>query len=220
MRLRWDAFAQSAGLRSLPPVGAAIVAVVLGVLLPFAPRVDALPPQLSPSLADARIGRFLRTHPEIPDTGPAGTIYAARPAFHWPEREGAESYAFRLERADGTAQAAAEGITRTFHFVPPPGRLEPGAYRFEVLAVVKGAKVHWQERSFSVVRAPEDLERLVDTVSMELDAAASAHVLMGCYADLQSPHDVVSAFLQWKAASGEADSLGKGPAAAWIKTLR
>lgn len=219
LRHRWEAFADATGLRFLPPVGAALAVLAAGLLLPFVPRVDALPPQLAPSLASARVARFVRAHPDLPEAGPSGAIFAPRPAFYWPAHPDARSYSFRLERADGTEQAAAEGITRTFHFVPPPGRLEPGEYRFRVHALVKGQKVPWQERDFSVKAAPEELQRLTSTIGMDLGGADSAYVLLGCYADLQSPHDVVSAFLQWKSARGEAASLGAGPASAWLDTL-
>jgi len=219
VRHKWEAFAERAGLRLLPPVGAAVAAVALGVLVPFLPRVDALPQQLAPSLASARLERFLRTHPDLPDAGPAGPIYTSRPAFFWPERPGAGSYAFRLRRADGTEVAAADGITRTFHVIPPPGRLDPGEYRFEVLAITSGERTPWREQTFSIRRAPEEIQGLLGTMGMDLDAADSEYVLIGCYAELQSPHDVISAFLQWKTALGEAASLGKGPPSAWLKTL-
>lgn len=219
LRHGWESFAERTGLRLLPPVGAAVAVLALGVLLPFVPRVDALPPQLAPSLASARVGRFLRAHPDLPDTGPAGAIHASRPAFFWPERPGAESYAFRLHRADGTEQAAADGIPRTFHIIPPPGRLEPGEYRFEVLAVVKGERMPWRERRFTVLPASDDLRQLLGTLGMDLDAAKAEYVLLGYYADLRSPCDVISAFLQWKSARGERDSVGKGPPSTWLETL-
>jgi len=219
LRHRWEAFAEATGLRFLPPVGAALAVLAAGLLLPFVPRVDALPPQLAPSLANARITRFVRAYPDLPDVGPSGPIFAPRPAFYWPAHPDAQSYSFRLERADGTEQAAADGITRTFHFVPPPARLKPGAYRFQVHALVNGRKVPWQERDFSVKAAPGDLQRLTSTIGMDLGGADGAYVLLGCYADLQSPHDVVSAFLQWKSARGEAASLGTGPASVWLDAL-
>ena len=84
---------------------------------------------------------------------------------------------------------------------------------------MKGQKVAWQERSFSVRAAPEELQRLTSTIGMDLGGADSAYVLLGCYADLQSPHDVVSAFLQWKSARGEAASVGTGPPSVWLGTL-
>jgi hypothetical protein len=216
LRHRWEAFAEGTGLRFLPPVGAALIVLAAGVLLPFVPRVDALPPQLAPSLAAARVTRFVRAHADLPEAGPSGAIFSTRPAFYWPAHPDAKSYSFRLERADGTQQAAADGITRTFHFVPPPGRLVPGEYRFSVHAVAKGERIPWQERQFTVRPAPEELEQLTRTLGMDLGGAESAYVLLGCYADLQSPHDVVSAFLQWKSARGEADSLGEGPPSAWL----
>ena len=101
LRRRWEAFAERTGLRLLPPVGAAVAVLAAGVLLPFLPRVDATPPQLAPSLASSRIARFLRMHEKIPDAGPTGAVYAARPAFFWPARDGAESSAFRLLVAAG-----------------------------------------------------------------------------------------------------------------------
>jgi hypothetical protein len=220
LRHGWEAFAEKAGLRFLPPVAAAIVVLAAGILLPFVPRVDALPPQLAPSLAASRISRFLRADPDIPDVGPTGPTYAARPAFFWPECPGAESYSFRLYRADGTEQAAADGIRRTFHIIPPPGRLDPGEYRFEVVAVAKGTKTPWQQGAFRVLPAPEAIRKLSDTVGVDLGAAENAYVLLGCYADLRSPSDVVSAFLQWKSALGEADAIGNGPASVWLKTLQ
>jgi hypothetical protein len=219
LRHRWEAFAEATGLRFLPPLGAAAVVLAAGLLLPFVPRVDALPPQLAPSLASARIARFVRAHADLPEAGPSGSIFAPRPAFYWPARPDAATYSFRLERADGTEQATASGLTRTFHFVPPPGRLEPGEYRFQVHAIVRGEKIPWQERSFSVKPAPEELQRLLSTIGMDLGGPDSAYVLLGCYADIQSPHDVVSAFLQWKSARGEADSLGSGPPSAWLDAL-
>jgi hypothetical protein len=218
LRHKWEALATRTGLRLLPPVGTALAVLAAGVLIPFVPRVDALPPQLAPSLASARIARFLRAHPELPEAGPSGAIYAARPAFFWPERAGADAYVFRLYRADGTEQAAAE-VRKTFTLIPPPGRLEPGEYRFEVKAVVKGETVAWQERTFTVRPAPEDLTRLLGAMGMDLSAAESQYVVLGYYADLRSPDDVISAFLQWKTARGEAESLGKGPPAAWLATL-
>lgn len=219
LRHTWEAFAARTGLRLLPPVGTALAVLALGVMLPFVPRVDALPPQLAPSLASARIARFLRTHEALPEAGPTGPIYASRPAFYWPEREGAGSYVFRLYRSDGTEQAAAGGIKQTFTLIPPPGQLAPGDYRFEVKAVVQGETVPWQEHAFTVRPTPEDLERLLGRMGMDLTAAESDYVLLGYYADLRSPDDVISAFLQWKTTRGEAGSLGKGPPAAWLAAL-
>jgi len=219
VRRKWETFAERTGLRLLPPVGAALAVVALGVTLPFVPAVDALPQQLAPSLASARVERFLRAHPDLPDAGPVGPIYTSRPAFFWPERPGAESYVFRLRRADGVEEAAADGVTRTFHVIPPPGRLDPGEYLFEVFAVEKGERTPWRELTFSVRHAPEELQSLLGTMGIDLNAADSEYVLIGCYAELQSPHDVISAFLQWKTARGEAASLGKGPPSVWLKTL-
>jgi hypothetical protein len=219
LRHRWEVFATRTGLRLLPPVAAAVAVVALGVLVPLLPKVDALPAQLAPSLAEGRLARFLRTHEHLPDAGPTGEIYASRPAFFWPEREGADGYAFRLYRADGTEQAAADGILTTFHMIPPPGVLAPGEYRFEVKAIVKGDRVPWQEQRFTVLRAP-GLESLRGTMGLDLGAAESDYVLLGYYADLNSPCDVISAFLQWKATRGELGSLGKGPPAAWLADLR
>ena len=219
LRRKWEAFAARTGLRLLPPVGTALAVLAAGVLLPFVPRVDALPPQLAPSLASARIVRFLRAHKELPEAGPSGAIYASRPAFFWPEREGADSYAFRLYRADGAEQAAASGVRQTFTLIPPPGRLEPGEYRFEVKAIVRGETVPWREHAFTVRPAPEDLVRLFGAMGMDLPATESQYVMLGYYADLGSPHDVISAFLQWKTTRGEAESLGKGPPSAWLATL-
>lgn len=219
LRHQWEVFATRTGLRLLPPVAAAIAVVALGVLVPLLPRVDALPAQLAPSLADDRLARFLGTHEQLPDAGPSGEIYASRPAFFWPEREGADGYAFRLYRADGTEQAAADGIKTTFHLIPPPGVLAPGNYRFEVKAIVKGERVPWQEHEFTILPAP-GLAPLRGTMGIDLDAAQSDYVLLGYYADLKSPCDVISAFLQWKAARGELGSVGKGPPAVWLAPLR
>jgi len=219
LRHRWESFAKRTGFRFLPPVSAAVAVLAAGVLLPFMPRVDALSPQLAPSLASARLTRFLREHVDLPDAGPSGSTYSSRPGFYWPERPGAESYCFTLRRSDGTEQAAATGITRTFHVIPPPGRLAPGEYRFEVRAVVNGEEIPWQERAFTVRETPEELSRLRGTMGVDLDAAQTEYVLIGFYADLQSPHDVVSAFLQWKTALGEASTVGNGPPAAWLRTL-
>ncbi len=219
LRHKWEAFATRTGLRLLPPVGTALAVLALGVLLPFVPRVDALPPQLARSLASARIVRFLRTHEALPEAGPTGAIYASRPAFFWPECPHADSYVFRLYREGGTEQAAAKGIKQTFTLILPPGLLPPGEYRFEVKAVVKGETVPWQEHGFTVRPTPEDLERLLGTMGMDLTAAESDYVLLGYYADLRSKDDVISAFLQWKTTLGEAGSIGKGPPAAWLATL-
>jgi hypothetical protein len=215
--------AASTGLRFLPPVGAALVVLAAGVLLPFVPRVDASPPQLAASLATARVTRFVRAHADLPEVGPSGPILSNRPAFYWPAHPGAQSYSFRLERSDGAVQAAATGIRNTFHLIPPPGRLEPGQYRFQVHADVKGEKVAWQECTFTTSHPigpeHEDLPSLLGSAGMELDAAESTYVLMGYYADRQSPHDVVSAFLQWKAARDETASLGAGPPSLWLNAL-
>jgi hypothetical protein len=219
IRHGWEAFAARTGLRGLPPVLAAIAVLAAGVLFPFVPRVDALPPQLAPSLANSRVGRFLRAHPDIPEAGPSGTVRTPRPAFYWPEREGADSYSFRLYRADGTPQASADGLKTVFTLIPPPGALAPGEYRFEVKAVVKGEAQAWREKAFTVRPAPEDLAKLTHAMGMDLTPAEGAYVLLGYYADVGSPDDVISAFLQWKAARGEAATVGKGPAAAWLKSL-
>lgn len=219
LRHAWESFAERTGLRLLPPVGTAVAVLALGVLIPFLPRVDALPPQLAPTLASARLARFLRSHPDLPDAGPSGPIYSVRPAFYWPERPGAANYSFRLHGADGTELAAAKGIKNTFHIVPPPGRLNPGEYRFEVRAVVNGEEVPWQERVFTVRDTPEGLRELLASTGIDLDGSQREYVLIGYYADLQSPHDVISAFLQWKTALGEASSIGNGPPAMWLKTL-
>jgi hypothetical protein len=220
IRHGWEAFATRTGLRLLPPVGAALAVLAAGVLLPFVPRVDALPPQLAPSLASARVARFLRAHPDLPEAGPSGPVHTPRPAFFWPEREGADSYSFRLYRADGTAQAAADGIRTTFTLIPPPGALAPGEYRFEVKAVVKREPVMHIERTFTVLPAPEDFARLRAEMGMDLPGKEFSYVLLGYYADIGSADDVISAFLQWKTARGEAASLGKGPPAAWLKSLK
>lgn len=219
IRHGWEAFATRAGLRLLPPVGAALAVLAAGVLVPFLPRVDALPPQLAPSLAASRLARFLRANPTLPETGPSGAIHTAQPAFFWPEREGAESYSFRLYRADGDEQASADGIKTTFTLIPPPGVLAPGEYRFEVKALVKRDLVPWQERKFTVRPAPEGFQQLRASMGMDLDGAESAYVVLGYYADRGSPDDVISAFLQWKAARGETGSLGKGPPASWLAPL-
>ncbi len=219
LRRRYEAFATRTGLRLLPPVGAAVAVLAFGILLPFVPRVDALPPQFAPSLASSRIARFLRAHDKIPDAGPTGPIYSPRPAFFWPVCEGADSYAFRLCLANGAEQARAEGIKETFTLIPPPGQLAPGEYRFEVHAVVKGQASPWREGTFTVRPRPADLDHLLGRMGMELTAAEADYVLLGAYADLRSTDDVVSAFLQWKTARGEASSLGKGPAAVWLKSL-
>ncbi|HEX5137780.1 MAG TPA: hypothetical protein VFY93_12455 [Planctomycetota bacterium] len=221
LRHRWEAFAGATGLRFLPPVGAAACVLAAGVLLPFVPRVDARPPQLAPSLAGARIARFARAHPDLPDLGPAGTILAARPAFYWPARPDAESYSFRLESSDGTVQASATGIRTTFQLILPPGRLKPGEYRFSVHAVLNGKETPWREGSFAIYDAgPQpDIQALLGSAETDLDAAESAYVLLGYYAERQSVHDVVSAFLQWKTARGEAASLGSGPPSVWLNAL-
>lgn len=221
LRERWETFAEGSGLRLLPPVGAAAVVLAAGVLLPFVPRVDALHPQLAPSLASARVARFVRAHGDFPDCGPAGPIQATRPAFYWPAHAEATSYSFRLERSDGTEQARAQGITSTFHLIAPPGRLVPGEYRFEVRARVKGADVPWRKCEFQIyeVGPKPGLPSLLGSADTTLDAAESAYVLLGYYADRQSPHDVVSAFLQWKVARGEASALGNGPPSVWLNAL-
>ncbi len=219
LRLKWERVATRTRLRLLPPVGAALAVLALGVLLPFLPRVDALPPQLEPSLASARIARFLRSHDVLPEAGPTGAIYSSRPAFFWPEREGADSYVFRLSGADGAELAAAQGIRTTFTLIPPPGRLPPGEYRFEVKAVVQGETLPWQEHAFTVRPTPPELDGLLGKMGMDLTAAESDYVLLGFYSDLRSEDDVISAFLQWKTTRGEAKALGKGPPAAWLSTL-
>jgi len=219
LRRRWEAFATRMGLRLLPPVGTAVAVLAFGVLLPFVPDVDALPPQFAPSLASSRIARFLRAHETIPEMGPTGAVYSARPAFHWPACEGADSYAFRLYGAGGAEMARAEGIKQTFTLIPPPGLLAPGEYRFEVDAFQNGAPVLWRESNFTVRPRPAEIDHLLGRMGMELTAAESEYVLLGTYADLRSAHDVVSAFLQWKTARGEAASLGNGPAAVWLKSL-
>jgi hypothetical protein len=223
LRHRWETFADATGLRFLPPVCAAAVVLAAGVLLPFVPRVDASPPQLAPSLASARIARFVRGHADLPEAGPSGPILSSRPAFYWPARTDAQSYSFRLERADGAEQASATGIRTTFHLIPPPGRLEPGQYRFQVHAVVNGKEIPWRECTFGVnhpvAPAAQELPSLLGGAGMELDAAESAYVLLGYYAERQSPHDVISAFLQWKSARGEAATLGAGPPSTWLNTL-
>jgi hypothetical protein len=220
IRHGWESFATRTGLRLLPPVGAALAVLAAGVILPFLPRVDALPPQFAPSLASARIARFLRAHGTLPDFGPTGAVYSTRPAFFWPAREGADSYAFRLHGEGGTELAAAQGIKETFTMIPPPGRLAPGEYRFEVKAVLKGETLPWQEHAFTVRATPADLERLHGRMGMDLTAAESDYVLLGYYSDLRSEDDVISAFLQWKTTLGETKALGKGPPSAWLATLR
>jgi hypothetical protein len=113
----------------------------------------------------------------------------------------------------------AEGLKQTFTLIPPPGLLAPGEYRFEVDASKNGARSRWRESNFTVRPRPEELDRLLGRMGMELSAAEAEYVLLGAYADLRSAHDVVSAFLQWKTAKGEAKSLGNGPAAAWLESL-
>jgi len=221
LRHHWESFANATGLRFLPPVSAAACVLAAGVLLPFVPRVDARPPQLAPSLAGARIARFVRTHANLPDFGPAGTILASRPAFYWPAKPGAESYSFRLEGADGTVLASATGIRTTFQLLLPPGRLKPGEYRFQVHAVAAGKETPWRDGRFSVSSAsPEpELQVLLGSAETDLDPVESAYVLLGYYAERQSVHDVISAFLQWKTALGEATALGSGPPSVWLDTL-
>lgn len=221
LRYRWEAFANASGLRYLPPVSAAACVLLAGVLLPFVPRVDATPPQLAPSLASARVARFVRTHANLPDLGPSGTILATRPAFYWPACPEADSYSFRLEGANGAVLSSATGVLTNFHLILPPGRLEPGAYRFQVIAVVKGMEIPWREGTFTIdamAKEPE-LQVLLGSARTDVDAAESAYALLGYYAERQSVHDVISAFLQWKTALGEAASLGSGPPSVWLNAL-
>ena len=56
-------------------------------------------------------------------------------------------------------------------------------------------------------------------MGMELPGEGSDYVLLGCYAEFGSAHDVISAFLQWKTRRGEAATLGKGPPSAWLATV-
>jgi hypothetical protein len=212
LRERWERFAARTGLRMLPPVPAVLVVLALGILVPFVAKVDALPAQLAPSLAKDRLARFLAAHKQLPEAGPAGVIYCQRPAFYWPEHPGADSYTLRLYRADGTEQAGVTGIRHLFHLIRPPGGLEPGTYRYEVVAVVEGVEIPWQEHEFTVETPPEEPPR--ETMLMTLGPAECAYVLVGHYARLDSPHDVVSAFLHWKAARGE--DPGPGSPASWL----
>jgi len=219
LREQWNAFAARTHLRALPPVPAVVAVILLGMLLPFAWKSDALPAPLESSLAAERLSRFYRAHAgRLPEAGPSGPVYSQRPAFFWPEHPGADHYTFRLYRADGSEQASLERVTRLFHILQPPGGLEPGAsYRFEVAAVVAGVPIPWQEHHLTVRPPPEELEALLDSMYMELGRAESLFVLLGYYADLQSPDDVVSTFVRWKAAKGELASLDDGTPETWLE---
>ena len=92
LRHRWESFAGATGLRLLPPVPTAALVLAAGILLPFWPRVDALPQQLAPSLASARVARFVRSRADFPEAGPSGGILSPRPAFYWPAHAEAKGY--------------------------------------------------------------------------------------------------------------------------------
>jgi hypothetical protein len=212
LRERWEALAARTGLRFLPPVPTVLLVLAAGVLVPFVAPVDALPTQFAPSLAQERLARFRAAHPTLPEAGPLGSVYSKRPAFFWPAHADADHYSLRVLRSDGTEQVRVDMLRRPFHLIQPPGGLEPGAsYRFEVVAFVAGEALPWQEHSFAIRPEPEDLGPLLASLRLGLGTEESAYVLLGYYADKQSPHDVVSAFLHWKACRGELGSLGAGP---------
>jgi hypothetical protein len=222
IRQRWESFATRTGLRFLPPVPTVILAVAAGVLVPFVVTVDALPTQLAPSVARDRLARFRAQFPDLPDSGPSGLICSHRPAFFWPEHTGADSYSLRVYSSDGVEQVTADGLKTTFHLIQPPGGLTPGvSYRFEVSAVVAGEPIPWQEHDFTVRPPPDDLEPLLAGSRMHLDPEEGAFVLLGYYAGLESPSpcDVISAFLQWKAARGELAGLPAGTPAIWLSSV-
>jgi len=220
LRADWNAFAERARLRALPAVPAVVTVILLGMLLPFAGGGTVLPAQLESSLAAERLQRFYRAHEgRLPEAGPSGPIYSTRPAFFWPECPGADYYTFRLYRSDGSEQASVDRVRTLYYVLQPPGGLEAGAnYRFEVSAVVESVPIQWQEQFLVVRPPPEELDALLDSMHLELGNADGLFVLLGYYADLQSPDDVVSTLIQWKAATGELDSLDDGTPETWIET--
>jgi len=155
--------------------------------------------------------------------GPAGSIYAVRPAFYWPRVPGAARYAFTLRHGEDVV-VRAESVGKCYFLLRPPGALQTGqTYRFEVAAMnADGAFLPFPggeprlRQKFQVRATPEDLDDLNRLIRMELSADAGAYVLMGYFADRSSAHDVISAFISWKVYGRKTTELSKGEARDWL----
>ena len=118
----------------VPPIKGAVLALVIGLILPFALAADREPAELRMSLVHDRLADF---EPQSIPSGPSGTILHARPAFSWQGVNGATAYSFELTEEGGAEYIPAYVTTQPRYLLEPPARLERG-HRYTMRTGDKG----------------------------------------------------------------------------------